>query len=73
MVSSNPHINFTYTYSTELIALNSIWFSPLEASLVNEVWQFLLHKLFYLFDSLLKAKFARACNMKVKWWILSQH
>jgi hypothetical protein len=52
-----------YTYSAEFITLNCIWFSSSEASLVDEVWQFLLHKLLYLFDGLLKANFARARNM----------
>ena len=56
-------IKLAYTYSAELITLNSIWFSSSEASLVNEVWQFLLHKLLNLFDGLLEANLARARNV----------
>jgi hypothetical protein len=65
-------INMTYTYSAELVTLNSIWFSSSEASFINKVGQFLFHQFFYLFDSLLKANFARARNMQVKWWVLRQ-
>lgn len=53
----------TYTYSAELITLNSIWLSPSEASFINQVWQLLLHKFLNLFDGLLKANLALARNM----------
>jgi hypothetical protein len=72
MVNGNPVVGIIYTYSAELITLYRIWFSSLEASLINKIWQFLFHKLFYLFDSLLEASLARACNMQVKWWVLGQ-
>jgi hypothetical protein len=58
------------TYSTKLIALNCFGFSSSEASLIDEVRQFLLHELLDLLDSLLETGFARARNVKVQRWVL---
>jgi len=66
IIPSNAH----HTYSTKLIALNCFWFSPSEASLIDEVRQFLLHELLDLLDSLLETGFARARNVQVQRWVL---
>ena len=56
---------------SKFISLDWVRLSSSKASLVNQVWQFLLHKLIDLFNRLLEAYFRRARNVKVEWRILN--
>lgn len=58
------------TYSTKLITLNLLWFPASEAALVDQLRQFLLHKLFNLLDSLFESFLRRTGNMQVQRWVL---
>lgn len=61
------------SYATKLIPLYLLLgFPPTEPSLVNQVWQFLLHEIVNDLDSLLKAFLAGAGHMKVERGILHQ-
>lgn len=58
------------TYSTKLITLNLLLFPASEAALVDQLGQFLLHKLINLLDSLLESFLRGTGNMQVQRWVL---
>lgn len=58
------------SYSAKLISLNLFWLSSTEASLINKVGEFLLHKLLDLLYSQLETPLRRARNVEVKGWVL---
>lgn len=58
------------SYSAKLISLHLLWLSSTKSSLVNEVGEFLLHKLLDLLYSQLKAPLRRARNVEVKGRVL---
>lgn len=56
--------------TAERVTLNLFWLSATEATLVDQVGQFLLHELVDLLDGFLEAVFGGAGNMEVERWVL---
>lgn len=54
------------THATKLIFLNWFLVSTTETTIVHELWEVLLDKLFDLLDSQLQAFLGGACNVKIE-------
>ena len=71
-VVSLPGNLWIWAYSSKFITLNLIWLSTSKTSLIDKVWQLLLHKLIHLLHRFLKAVFRSASDVKIEGRILSR-
>ena len=58
------------TYSTKLISFELFGLAAAKSAFVHQVWKFLFHELVNFLYGFLEPRLGRACDVKVKWWIL---